>query len=196
MTSFLLMGIVLTNAYKGIVITDITAPLKVNHISTIDEAIRENYTLVTPSPENDIYLKYYVKTIRERENLTVDYVSDAALYAILYKFGWLFGGTKSKFERLVKAGLELEVLQDDLLTLLEAISAMMDTWKDRDTTIFVNGTGYEFLKCNKTLLVDTKEEIAIKYLQMNQLGKLSTIGQKNNKYRREYNTHGLCEYSP
>jgi len=47
MTMFLLMVIILQNAYKGIVISDITAPLQETHISTYEEASKSNFTILT-----------------------------------------------------------------------------------------------------------------------------------------------------
>jgi len=60
LSMFLMASIVLSNAYKGIVITDITAPLQESHISTFQEAVDANYTLIVrlPSSSNIIIGRY------------------------------------------------------------------------------------------------------------------------------------------
>jgi len=61
-----MMVIILQNGYKGIVISDITAPLQENRISTYEEARNANFTILTRNTlvQNAILLYYaqaYIK---------------------------------------------------------------------------------------------------------------------------------------
>jgi len=181
MTTFLLMGIVLTNAYKGIVITDITAPLKENHNSTIEDAVKEKYTLVTPNPFKQMFLNILVKGTRDKDdegrlsNLTEEAKFQLLDNLVLPTTSQL----ESNFGKIAHQIISLIELNEERVALYMAILAMMDTWKEREVTLFVNGTEYEFLKCNKTILVDTKEELNNKYVQLIQRAKLSSFGRDN-----------------
>jgi len=181
--AFLLMGIVLTNGYKGIVITDITAPLKESLISTFEEAVRENYTLVTPNNAKRRYLKdRAIAFLRLRSRNTT--ASDTDLATYWYK-KWRWENFTSLPRSQFGSSLTAAVLPGNHtngigLVFLKSIMRMMDTWTEREVSSLINGTEYEFLKCNKTILVDTEQELAIRFAKLKTLVQLDTFGRSNN----------------
>jgi len=66
MTTFLMMAIILQNGYKGIVISDITAPLQENLICTYEEASKANYTILAPNTLSQIsWSNYFIARYRK-----------------------------------------------------------------------------------------------------------------------------------
>jgi len=195
MNLFLFMTIILTNGYKGIVITDITAPLGFEHVSTFDEAIQANYTLVTPNPPRrnqllEYFHVYYTKnsTINESQlsehfkNYSRDH-GPPQLYFL------------SKFDLTVMAAGAAEdesYAATQILQFLRSIKRLMNSWFERDFSILVNGTEYEFLKCNKTILVDTGPELTRTLVDLNDL-----IHSKGSEYNLRLNmgTDGILKKS-
>jgi len=64
--------------------------------------------------------------------------------------------TGSNFNTILSKTLESSIGD---IGLLKSIRSIMTTWYERDLSIALNGTEYEFMKCNKTILVDTTMEL-------------------------------------
>jgi len=173
LTVFAFMGIVLTNGYKGIVITDITARLKVNPISNFQDASAANYTIVTPNPRRRnwmlIAFRYNdTKGINKEEDT---FARDSLYFECVHEFGPKLFLDKSNFDNILSGTLEFQndSMSTERLQLYKSIQEMMVTWAEQFWSILINGTDYEFLKCNKTILVDTAEVLEKKFIEMNEL---------------------------
>jgi len=60
--------------------------------------------------------------------------------------------------------------------LYRSIQGMMVTWFERGMSIVLNGTEYEFLKCNKTILVDTSQELEAAFVKIKKLVQTNPLG--------------------
>jgi len=160
LTVFLFMTIVLTNGYKGIVITDITAPLTGRQlISTFEEAVKRNYTLITPNP----ILRNQVFDFQRMNQYNETYMTD--IWRMTYNSEYIF--TDSVFYMSFTAALK-HTTENFAVThpLFKSIRKLMISWVERDLSLLFNGTDSEFLKCNKTILVDRSQELKITFAKL------------------------------
>jgi len=164
LTVFLFMSIVLTNGYKGIVITNIIAPLTGRqHISTFQEAVDENYTIITPYP---LLQNRFLKVLQLNNETEV-----RSHFHKHYDSEVMFINTA--FGKSLRAALQHTTTGN--LPLLRIIRNSWVSWFERDLSILYNGTEPEFMKCNKSILVDNSQELKIVF------AKLSEFVQSNNK---------------
>jgi len=154
------MTIVLANGYKEIVITDIIAPLRGGHnITTFDEAVKKNYTSKTPNPVKRQLVLQFVNSVQGKE-------SNRYLENFLQDPIWLQDGVReacsSQFENSIRGALNHTIASNltktSMTSLSKILSLLMVSWMEWDKTLMINGTEYEFLKCNKTILVDNNED--------------------------------------
>ena len=175
LTTFLLMGIVITNGYKGIVITDLTAPIQESRLRTFKEAVEQNFS-VLGSIIDDFILGYRqeVKLAQElclRLNSTKDNCS----------FHHRFVGKYVSYRKFLEEALETLTFSSAFLDyvksylkymprnvsnsyteMLKSIYFRAKTFsEDRTLSIIENGTDAEFLKCNKTIFVDNVDTLKV-----------------------------------
>jgi len=163
LTVFLFMTIVLSNGYKGIVITDIIAPLSGRqHISTFEEALKGNYSMITPNLDlRNTFLDF--QNLYQLNDTVMTYIwlreykiEDIFIDSIFYK------SFTTALKQTDLGNLTKEV------TLLQIIRDLFISWDDRNLSILFNGTEYELMKCNKTILVDRSQELKTTFAQLSQ----------------------------
>jgi len=160
---FLLMGIVLTTGFKGVVVTDITAPLKEHQIATFQEASEKQYSIITSEnyADSPVPLKeWHFYKIQENPQIS------------LYDFTLLkyprFHLSNTFLDKSVAKTLQNQTgrLSRAQGELYNSISRMMVTWWERGKSILEHGIEYEFLKCNKTIWVDSSDELRGIYFRL------------------------------
>ncbi len=72
----------------------------------------------------------------------------------------------SNFDIALSKALYNETVSNSQFDFYRSIKSMMMSWFERGMSIFLNGTEYEFLKCNKTILVDTVPELELLHAKM------------------------------
>jgi len=160
---FCFMAIVLTNGYKGIVATDLVAPLPYNHIFSFEAAFKANYTLLPQVSRlsREMLANSMRMTIG---NLNESNIRDYLRFRLLSSPWYHFGFTDFVYSLQAHVKLNRSISKSDThnqFDLYKSIESMMVTWLDREVSISVNGSEYEFLKCNKTILVDSVQELEV-----------------------------------
>jgi len=167
LTIFLLMGIVLSNGYKGIVITGVTAPLQETRISTFEEVVALNYTIL-PTIQPVV-----LNVARLAGPFTRKYILETNPDH-LFAFSYLSIALKN-FEKLI---ISLNTSSPQT-RLFESIRSRILTWPTRIETIFYHGMETEFLKCNNSVLVDRVDELKMIELKLNLI--VNSDGSRTNR---------------
>jgi len=161
------MTIVLTNGYKGIVITDITAPLKGHQlISTFQEAVNGSYTFISPNPtfRSDYQLDF------EKNNWTFDsHTAEELINSGKLALIPSLHPNSKHWSALYNILWREFAVNVNVNSLYYRIANLMTPWIERDLSILFNGTDYEFLKCNKTLLVDNNHDLLTRFMKLNEI---------------------------
>ena len=185
LTIFLLTGIVLTNGYKGVVITDLTAPAPETRLTTFKEAMEQNYSIllvVTDELITSINLTAaeFQKYLFPPGTLTITKDNVEYTFEDVYLKCALTIMCETNFIQNI-----VEILKSPSINnsspkgqLYENVLIKFVPWKERVFNLVANGTAAEFLKCNKTILVDTAYNLMPLYLKW----KSETNAQKYSIY--------------
>ena len=160
---FLLMAIVLTNGYKGVVITDLTAPASEFRITTFKEAMEQNYTILSEVlPEPLLMLKQMDVANHLNDEGTENIVKEIYFSMAVSVIGDTF--FRENIDDVLKKGIFNSSFSK--VELYKTISTRTSPGKESVLNILENGTRAEFLKCNKTIFVDSAYKLKPLYLKL------------------------------
>jgi hypothetical protein len=143
----------IVNRYKGIVITDLVAPPFPIRISTFKEALEKKYTVIT---EPDPYISGLFRTLYA-------YAADNNhKVPFMTAFEYLINASRITQYISALAGVRSNATINRALE-----TSLRVTWEERQRIIILNGTQAEFLKCNRTLFVDTLENLRERVCEFN-----------------------------
>ena len=177
--TFLLMGIVLTNGYKGIVITDLTSPIQESRLRSFKEAMEQNHSILTsPKEVNLMIIRQHFEEVKEE---CLNRSKDNCTFEYRYKNNFMswhdylhqalshltFG---SEFLNYVSSYLEFSSPKDYSNPYFKLIASIYNQAlaysEERAITVIEYGSDAEFLKCNKSIFVDNVDSLKLQYLRM------------------------------